>query len=251
MNDGDQTPLENLIAPFQTQIKLTLVSQSHAGPAAARNTGAARATGQFLVFTDDDCLPTADWLNILAAHFAVMPTVAIGGKTLNALPENVYSTTSQLLIDYLYTFYNAIATQARFCTSNNFALPKASFQKIDGFNTTFPLSAGEDREFCDRWLGQNYALIYVPEALVYHAHELTFSKFWRQQFNYGCGAFHFHQICSQRDRTHSRLESLRFYVNLLTYPLHQRVRPVVLVTVLFALSQAATLAGILSAKVKA
>jgi GT2 family glycosyltransferase len=52
-----------------------------------------------------------------------------------------------------------------------------------------PYAAGEDREFCDRWLRHGYRMAYVPKATVYHAHELTFCTFWRQHFGYGRGAF--------------------------------------------------------------
>ena len=37
------------------------------GPAANRNRGAAEASGEFLAFTDDDCLPQPGWLAAFAA----------------------------------------------------------------------------------------------------------------------------------------------------------------------------------------
>ena len=36
---------------------LILVRQSNSGPASARNAGISRATGDYLAFTDDDCVP--------------------------------------------------------------------------------------------------------------------------------------------------------------------------------------------------
>ena len=51
----------------------------------------------------------------------------IGGRTVNALPGNPYSTASQLLIDYLYSYYNADSGQARFFTSNNLAVAAERF----------------------------------------------------------------------------------------------------------------------------
>lgn len=246
VDDGGKLPLETVIAPFQGQINVTLISQPHAGPATARNTGAARTMGKFLVFTDDDCLPAPDWLQTLIVRFATAPDCIVGGRTLNALPNNLYSTASQLLIDYLYSYYNVDPEQARFFASNNFALPTASFHKIGGFDTTFPLAAGEDREFCNRWLHHDYRMIYAPEVLVYHAHELTLCNFWRQQFNYGRGAFYFHRVCSRRDLEHNRLEPLLFYFNLLIYSLWQTSRyPVLVQAALFVVSQVANAAGVL------
>jgi glycosyltransferase involved in cell wall biosynthesis len=244
VDDGSSSSLEPVINPFQEQIKITLISQSNAGPAIARNKGAATATNQFLVFTDDDCLPTPDWLQVLATCFATVPTALIGGRTVNLLADNLYSAASQLLIDYLYSYYNAEPGQARFFTSNNFALAKSCFEQIGGFNTTFPLAAGEDREFCHRWLSHAGPMIYAPEAVVYHAHQLTLRSFCRQQFNYGRGAFRFRQVCAERGGQ-SRLESLAFYLKLLAYPFQQS-QQVVLLAALFIGSQAATLTGILA-----
>jgi GT2 family glycosyltransferase len=244
VDDGSEPPLESVVAPFQNQLNLTLLRQANAGPATARNIGAARAKGKYLVFTDDDCAPLPEWLQALEAHFATVPDCAIGGRTLNALPDNLYSTASQMLIDYLYEYYNADPNQARFFASNNFALPANYFREIGSFDTTFPLAAGEDRELCDRLLQNNYRLMYVPEAQVYHAHHLTLRRFWRQHFNYGRGAFHFHAVRSQRNQEPIKVEPWSFYFNLLTYPFSQKSRhPGMLISALFFLSQVANVAG--------
>jgi len=55
-DDSPTAPVE-IVDSFHNQINVRLVVQTRAGPAAARNTGAANATGEFLAFTDDDCAP--------------------------------------------------------------------------------------------------------------------------------------------------------------------------------------------------
>jgi glycosyltransferase involved in cell wall biosynthesis len=105
VNDGGETKLEAIADTFRNQINLNLITQPHSGPAAARNTGAAKAKGEFLAFTDDDCIPSPDWLQVLASHFAEMPDYIIGGRTINLLAKNVYSTMSQLIIDVVYRHY--------------------------------------------------------------------------------------------------------------------------------------------------
>jgi hypothetical protein len=64
-------------------------------------------------------------------------------------------------------------------------------------------------------------MTYAPEVLIYHAHLLTLHSFCRQQFNYGRGAFRFHQLRARRRLNHFRLEPLSFYVNMLRYPLSE------------------------------
>jgi GT2 family glycosyltransferase len=211
VDDGGHVPLEAVVAPFSDRFDVTLLRQPHAGPAAARNTGAARATGQFLAFTDDDCMPASDWLHALAIRFATAPDHAVGGRTLNALTDNPYATASQLIVDFVYAYYNADPSQARFFASNNLAFPADRFRALGGFDTTFRTS--EDRDLCDRWLHHAYRMTYAPEVIVSHAHPLTLRTFWRQHFNYGRGAFRFHRARARRGSGFFRSD-LAFYARL-------------------------------------
>lgn len=244
VNDSSEISVETTISPFQNKLNLTLLTQPNSGPATARNTGAFAAAGKFLVFTDDDCTVAPDWLQNLEQRFVETPDCLIGGRTVNALPDNIYSTASQQLIDYLYSYYNAIGDRAQFFTSNNFALPAEAFQKIGGFDTTFSLAAGEDREFCFRWLNLGGRAVYAPEVIVYHSHALTLRKFWQQQFNYGRGAFLFGQIISKHGAKGKR-QHPSFYLNLLTYPFSRESGiQMLLITGLFLFSQAGIAAGL-------
>lgn len=240
VNDGGVTPN---IALFQ-DLNLSVIYQENAGPASARNAGATHAKGQFLVFTDDDCAMLPNYLSVLETQCSEEGLV--GGKTLNALPDNLFSTASQLLIDYLYEYYNREANRASFFASNNFAMSRDRFQALSGFHTEFPLAAGEDREFCDRWLHQGYPLTYAPDAQIAHAHRLTLAKFWRQHLNYGRGAYCFHRIRTQRRQDSIKVEPLTFYWNLLTYPFIQRsTQSPLLLSMLLFVSQIANVCGFL------
>lgn len=106
VDDGSDLPLDSVVSPFYHQIKLTLLRQNNAGPATARNFGAKLARGDFLAFTDDDCRPAFDWLQKLAQSLKTNPHSLIGGQVVNALSTNPFSTTSQLLLEYLYTYYH-------------------------------------------------------------------------------------------------------------------------------------------------
>lgn len=248
MDDGGQTPL--CVENFQSQLDITLIIQQNAGPAAARNTGAAQARGKYLAFTDDDCQLTADWLTKLEARFKASPESAITGKTINTLLDNQCATASQLLIDYLYEYFNADINHAQFFTSNNLALPAYQFFALGGFDTSFSKAAGEDREFCDRWRHHGFQVIFAPEVIMYHAHHLNIYTFWRQHFNYGHAAFRFHQITRWRRGEGMKVEPLTFYLKLLWYPfLHIKGYRKWGVMMLFLLSQIANTLGFFHAKV--
>ncbi|HXX32952.1 MAG TPA: glycosyltransferase [Thermodesulfobacteriota bacterium] len=251
IDDGSSAPIQPVVEGFVNQLDVTLLTQTNAGPAAARNHGAKRAKGEFLAFTDDDCAPSPDWLKALAVRFGETPDYMVGGRTLNGLANNLYSTATHFLIEYLYSYHNAKSGQAHFLTSNNLALKGDRFHSIDGFNTFFSHAAAEDRELCDRWLRNGYRMTFAPEALVYHAHKLTFCSFCRQHFNYGSGAFSFHRGRSCSGAKNLGVEPLSFYLNLLRYPLSQnRPSQALLLLPLMVLSQVATVAGFLREMVR-
>ncbi len=251
VNDGGEEPLEPLIQSFRPQVDVQLINQSNAGPAAARNAGAREATYPYLAFTDDDCTPHPDWLTQLAEVFQQQSDCLVGGHTVNGLPTNVFSTSSQLLVDYLYQYYNVNPQQAHFLTSNNFAIAAHHFWQVGGFDTTFPLAAGEDREFCDRWLSQHHHIVYADTAQVSHFHQLSLNSFWRQHFNYGRGAYHFHQIRARRHQGEMRVEPFSFYFNLLTYGFaHPSGHSPLNLMLLFVLSQVANVAGFFRERIR-
>jgi GT2 family glycosyltransferase len=241
VDDGSMPPVGDGVAPPRAPLDLKLLAQSNAGPAAARNRGAAQARGRFLAFTDDDCLPDARWLNALAARFDASPDALVGGRTVNALAGNHYSATSQLIIDVVYAHYNAGGGGASFFASNNFAVPATAFREAGGFDEGFRCS--EDREFCDRWRARGLRLVYAPEAIVHHAHALGALALWRQHFGYGRGAMRFHRKREARGAGGFKPERA-FYAKLLRAALAQprRVQSIKM-TALLAWAQAANAAG--------
>lgn len=213
VDDGSEMSLEDIVDSFRSRLDLTLIRQAHAGPAAARNAGADVARGEFLAFTDDDCAPAPNWLQCLASKLSVMKDRALGGRIVNALPENLYAVTSQIIIDVVYAHYNGDPNHARFFASNNLALATNRFHAVGGFDSVFFPRASEDRDLCDRWLFNGYKMTYAPEALVYHSHPLDLRTFWRQHFNYGRGAFRFHQARARRGSGRF-IKELGFYLHL-------------------------------------
>lgn len=219
VDDGSREPVDDVVDAFRTRLTVRLVRQRNAGPAAARNAGAAVARGDLLAFTDDDCRPATGWLDAFAEAHAAFPDSLLGGETRNALTDDPYARVSQYLVSFLYDYFNGQSDGPRFFTSNNFALPRTGFDEIGGFDTAFPLAAGEDREFCDRWHAAGRPLRHVPEALVLHEHAMTLGDFWRQHLNYGRGAFHYHRARQTRAEGGLAPEPLHFYTNLVRYPL--------------------------------
>jgi glycosyltransferase involved in cell wall biosynthesis len=217
VDDGGRHSLNELVERARQAVSIHLVRQTNAGPATARNLGARRANGEYLAFTDDDCRPAANWLRVVLARLEAQPGALVGGLVVNALTGNVYSATSQMLVDYLYERYTNSAGLPLFFTSNNFALSKSLFLELGGFEPICRVSS-EDREFCHRWQAAGRPSLFAPEAIVDHAHELSLWSFVRQHFAYGRGAVCFRTLLVASGQRPVKLEPLAFYRNLVLYP---------------------------------
>lgn len=132
------------------------------GPAANRNCGAALARGEWLVFTDDDCLPDAGWLGAYAAgrreHGAAR---VLEGRTYVDRPQEHPLETSPL------------NENGGLLWSCNFAIERALFAELGGFDERFPYNAMEDRELHVRLQIRRIAPVFCREAAVLHPWRLT------------------------------------------------------------------------------
>lgn len=247
VDDGGDQPLDALVNGYEQVLDISLIRQRNRGPAAARNRGAAAARGVLLVFTDDDCLPAARWLEAFAKRHRQAPLALLGGSVVNHFPANIWAVTSQLILDTAYSFYNRDPEDAHFFASNNMALPASGYREAGGFSPAFR-TASEDRELCDRWRWRGQRLVSVPEAVVEHAKELRPGSFVRQHFNYGRGAFQYHRERSRRGSVRFSREMFRypvFYLDLFKAAIRLPFSRAVRVAVLLVLAQAVNAAGFL------
>lgn len=223
VNDGSPPLREGELLPFRDRLDVRCIDQAWAGPAAARNNGVSHALGAFLAFTDDDCTVAPDWLTAFERTLGEQPEALVGGYPSNAVEEDACATASQMLVDYLYEYYHSDTDirGPRFFTSNNMCARADLLRQLGPFDTSFRLPAGEDRDLCDRWAFAGLSLRYCPEALVHHWHRMSLRSFTRQHRNYGRGAMVFHAARARRQNAPIRMEPLRFYLGLVTYPLRK------------------------------
>ncbi|HET9334749.1 MAG TPA: glycosyltransferase [Gemmatimonadota bacterium] len=217
VDDGSQVPVDGVTKDFDGRLRIRVVRRAWGGPAAARNTGVEIASGRYVVFTADDCRPRADWLTVLDARFRVDPDAGVGGRIENRETENMFSTSTDMLLRHMYAHFNTPADHSRFFTPNNLAFPLAEFRAAGGFIDSFV--TGEDRELCDRWRMQGRRLLYAPEAVVGHHHPLGFRGFLHLHYRYGRGSFRFRREAARRGSEAARFEPASFYFDLIRFPL--------------------------------
>lgn len=212
VDDGGAAPAAPVAAGFQDRLRLRNVRQWNQGPAAARNTGARVASGRILCFTDDDCEPEPEWLSAMHRALDHNPGAMAGGRTVNSLAGEPCPEASQWIHEFVYAHYNRDPRGARFFASNNMAMAAEGFHELGGFDRAFRNS--EDRDLCDRWICSGRRMIYLPEAVVGHAHRMNLRGYWQQHVGYGRGARRFMSAHRRRNPRAPRIEG-SFYAGLL------------------------------------
>lgn len=213
VDDGSEVPLSLDPSRWAANFDLKLLRQQNTGPAGARNRGVAEARGEFLAFTDDDCLPTPTWLEKLVAALREHPEALVGGSTFNGLKSDILAETSQFILEMVYEYFNSDPRNAYFFASNNIAVMRDNYISSGGFDAEFDSPAAEDREFCDRWRILPKPLIWNQSAIVEHRHAQNIFEFFRLYFNYGQGAYLYNAKRKAR-RSGTMAEDMNFHRRL-------------------------------------
>lgn len=151
-DDGYKTTAEEMIRELYPWVKW--VAGPRKGPASNRNNGAKHAQGEWLAFTDDDCLPNSNWLSgyaeaIIGESLALEGAIHPLGNCNQDLSECPVNLTGGC-------FWSA-----------NIAVKRSLFEEIGGFDTNYTLALGEDADLKERLLAFT-KISFVPNARVDH-----------------------------------------------------------------------------------
>ncbi len=127
------------------------------GPASNRNTGARAATGAWLLFTDDDCLPAEGWVREFTLAVAAKPGCHVfEGRTVADRERSRMDEESPVNLDGGYLW------------SCNMAIGRATFERMGGFCETFPNASMEDVDLRMRLRRAGEDMHFVSRAQVCH-----------------------------------------------------------------------------------
>lgn len=124
------------------------------GPAANRNAGAHLAAGEWLAFIDDDCEPQPGWVDALE-HAAADIDVVEGCTLAPGAIDSPFE-------EHVENLHGGVLW------SCNFAIRRAAFENLGGFDEDFLEAAGEDMELAARISRAGLRVRFAPEALVHH-----------------------------------------------------------------------------------
>lgn len=162
VSDGDDAATADSLEkiPFEKYPAVNYYSLPvKSGPAAARNLGWLLAQGELIVFTDDDCIPEADWLTAMWRAYELQgkEEIAFAGETvvpINEEPTDYEKNISQL-------------ASAEFITANS-ACTKKALQKVRGFDERFRMAWREDSDLQFKFIQHKIPIVKVAQAVVTH-----------------------------------------------------------------------------------
>jgi glycosyltransferase involved in cell wall biosynthesis len=140
---------------------------------AAKNAALKKATGDLVVFTDDDCFPDADWLVELKRFFDEHPNAHVAGGHVRLFDPEDYPMTITVEENVSPTMSASTALWAS-VHGCNLAFRRASLIDIGGFDEKLgpgtAAQAAEDRDAIYRMARTHGGFYYVPEARLRHHH---------------------------------------------------------------------------------
>jgi rhamnosyltransferase len=200
--------------------RLLQIAPSEFHHARTRNLGGRVSSGKYLVFLSGDALPVDEgWLSALVRNFRESATAAVYGRQLaqpNATPERAFFVHHRYGTERLVktATSNGAGKYLLYQFSNvNSAVRREVWEKVP-----FPedINAYEDFSFAVQIVRQGRAIVYEPEAAVFHSHNYSLMKSFQQYFDNGV-VYQRRCVLDGQQKNRMRSDGFRYLWNEMKY----------------------------------
>jgi len=171
VDNGSSDGTAALLASRLGTLPVRVLTERTPGLSRARNAGIAAASGDLLLFTDDDCLPDERWLATIRDEFERVPELAVLGGRVELYDPRDRPTTTRTSRERVRITTTSNPDRIIGC---NMACRRSALAVIGPFDVALGggtrAAAGEDVDFVLRALRAGLRIEYLPDALVYHNH---------------------------------------------------------------------------------
>ena len=160
-----------------------LIRQPNKGLSVARNVGMHAARGEFIAYTDSDCVVDPHWLTLMMRSIVENNFDGCGGP--NYAPhEDGWIEASCAASPGAPCHVLVAEDRAEHLAGCNMVFSKAALASIGGFDSQFT-AAGDDVDICWRMIDAGFRLGFSPAAFVWHFRRNTVKAYYGQQRGYG------------------------------------------------------------------
>lgn len=185
VEDGSTERCESVVKRYADKIDVHYHYKSNEGRSIARNYGIERASGQYFVFFDSDCVIPEQYFEVLQRQLEQEPTDCFGGPDAASNDFNdVQKAISFSMTAFLTTggIRGGKVQLEKFTPrSFNMGYSRAVWEKVGGFREMF----SEDIDMSTRIRKAGFKIRLIREAFVYHKRRNTMRSFSRQTYVFG------------------------------------------------------------------
>ncbi len=180
VDDGSSDQTFELIRSFPDVI---YIHQENQGPAVARNRGFRASSGEFVFFTDSDCIPEPRWIEKCLSGFQNSDIAVVCGSYGIANPE--YMLARCIHQEILYRHQYLMPDFPKAFGSYNFCVRRKVFEAVSGFSETYRNPSGEDNDLSYKILRTGARIYFSRHCYVEHFFPTRVGKYLREQFRHG------------------------------------------------------------------
>ncbi|MDY0226074.1 MAG: glycosyltransferase [Desulfomicrobium apsheronum] len=180
IDNGSTDNTQEIIKNLYIKIKI-IKNKKNLGFAKACNQGAHSATGDMLIFLNNDTVVTAGWISSLVACVAREKNIGVVGCKLlypDSTVQHAGVAFSPIKVHHIYRNFApshpAVNKQREFqaVTAACMLVPRKLFLSLGGFDESF-INGFEDLDFCFRARSKGFKVMYTPESVVIHHESKT------------------------------------------------------------------------------
>lgn len=170
---ANNDPADRMPAGYELPANARVIDAPRAGSYAARNRAISEARGDWLLFTDTDCIPEPNWVEgvLSVARNSDFSSRIAGG--IEVVPAGK-AWTAQERYDSLIWLRQEDYVQAGWGTTANLSAHRTLFDRVGPFSEI--TYSGGDKEWNGRAAAAGSGIVYVPDALIKHPARRTFEE---------------------------------------------------------------------------
>ena len=186
VEDGSSTTCEDIVNTYRSSLTIHYFYKPNSGPGQSRNYGCEKATGNYFIFLDSDCVIPSHYTEIVYNTLSKDSIDAFGG------PDKAHDqfTTFQKAINYAMTSFlttggirgGSEKLDKFYPRSFNMGYSQKVLEETKGFSN---MRFGEDIDMSIRIFKKGFQTTLIKDAAVYHKRRTSTKQFFKQVYNSG------------------------------------------------------------------